>query len=605
MNADTNSVPIVVDLTLLQSLQQQCNAEQLIWLSGYCYGLSQQRGRQNPLPPVQFKPDAVPQQTTITIVYGSQSGNSKKIANQLYEQAKQRGIRAVCKDLNDYNVKHLSKETVMIWVISTYGEGDPPPAAEEVYHFLHSAKVPCLEKTQFAVLALGDKSYTMYCKTGHDIDQRLEDLGAKRLLPIVECDVDYESPASEWINTVLQHEEIVLYSGVANTSKPDTGITIHQSISKPLQQQYTKKNPFFATLTEKIRLNGRGSAKETWHYEFSLEGSGLSYKPGDSLGIIAKNSTTVVNEILEQCSFSGAETIIWEEQSLPISEALKSYTELTTLTKDGLQRYAQITQHKRLEEILQMPAGIQEFCYGRDWIDVLREFPATILPQEFVGVLRKLQARLYSISSSMAAVGNEVHCTVESVRYTTLGKRKNGLCSTFLADELQPDEQAPVFIENNEFFTLPAPETDIIMIGPGTGVAPFRAFLQERELIEASGKNWLFFGNQHFVTDFLYQREWQQWVKKGILNSISLAFSRDSECKEYVQHKMAAQSKEVYRWLQNGASVYVCGDKNRMAKDVKQMFVSIVMLESGVNQEEAKEYVRQLQKSRRYHEDVY
>ncbi len=612
-----------------QQITNNLSPDQLLWLSGYSYGLAVAKKPQEQLPPASTpEPEnlhqaaapvhllnAAPQTLdsappSLTILYGSHTGNSKKIAHRAAEHAQKRGLKPLVHDMNEYPVKNLKQEKNLLLVVSTHGEGDPPIAAEDVYTHLHSARAPKLHETSFSVLALGDKSYLHFCKTGADFDAQLEKLGASRLHPRVDCDVDFEDDAEAWIEGAVK---ALLEKSVANANGNSTNghangttaayaTTNGHATANGHAAQYTKKNPFAASLLEKIQLNGRGSHKETYHLELSLEDSGLVYEPGDSLGVVAENSPRLVEEVLEIVKLSNDAPV----SDSTLGEILSRNVELTVLTRETLTKHNEFAQSSELAAILADTSRLKSYLYGNDVADLLRTFPTQHTADSFASILRKLPPRLYSIASSLKEHESEVHLTVGAVRYEAGERRKEGLASCFLADRVGVEGTVKVFIECNDGFKLPQnPATDIIMVGPGTGIAPFRAFVEERANDGATGKNWLVFGNPHFTTDFLYQTEWQQWLKKDVLSKLHVAFSRDQAEKIYVQHKLLANSREIFAWLESGASFYVCGDKNRMAYDVESALTKIVQQESGTSSEKAAEYVKSLKKQRRYLEDVY
>lgn len=601
-----------------QQISNSLSPDQLLWLSGYSYGLAVAKKPQEQLPttptsepeslqavnPVHLL-NAAPQTTSdtappsLTILYGSHTGNSKKIAHRAAEHAQKRGLKPLVHDMNEYPLKNLKQEKNLLLVVSTHGEGDPPIAAEDVYTHLHSARAPKLHETSFSVLALGDKSYLHFCKTGADFDAQLEKLGANRLHPRVDCDVDFEDDAEAWIEATIN---ALLKTSSTNGTTTTYSTTNGHTTANDHAVLYSKKNPFAAPLLEKIQLNGRGSHKETYHLEFSLEDSGLVYEPGDSLGVIAENSPRLVEEVLGTVKLSN-DTPVGEST---LGEILSRNVELTVLTRETLTKHNEFAQSSELAAILADTDRLKSYLYCNDAADLLRTFPAQHTPDSFASILRKLPPRLYSIASSLKEHESEVHLTVGAVRYEAGGRRKEGLASCFLADRVGVEGEVKIFIERNEGFKLPQnTATDIIMVGPGTGIAPFRAFVEERANDGATGKNWLFFGNPHFTTDFLYQTEWQQWLKKGIVSKLNVAFSRDQAEKVYVQHKLLANSKDIFAWLEGGASFYVCGDKNKMAHDVEAALTQIIQQESGTSHEKAAEYVKSLKKQHRYLEDVY
>ncbi|MBD1206867.1 MAG: assimilatory sulfite reductase (NADPH) flavoprotein subunit [Ignavibacteria bacterium] len=621
-----------------QQITNTLSPDQLLWLSGYSYGLAVAKKPQpladglavasqptpesisttaQHLPTAQHLLNAAPlthntppsdaSALPLTILYGSHTGNSKKIALRAAEHARKNGLKPLLHDMSEYPLKNLKQERNLLVVVSTHGEGEPPIAAEDVYAHLHSPRAPKLHETSFSVLALGDKSYLHFCKTGADFDAQLENLGAKRLVPRVDCDVDFEDSAEAWIEASVS--ALLEKSGAAKNSTNGHTKHLYSTAANDSAQQttpYSKKNPFPAPLLEKIQLNGRGSEKETFHLEFSLEDAGLVYEAGDSLGVVAENSPRLVEEVLEAAQLSSTATLGEALGETTLAEILSRNVELTLLTRETLTKHNEYAQSSELTAILADTDRLKSYLYGHDVADLLRAFPAQHTPETLTAILRKLPPRLYSIASSLKEHENEVHLTVGAVRYEVGGRRKEGLASCFLADRVGVEGEVKVFVERNEAFKLPqSAATDIIMVGPGTGIAPFRAFVEDRANDGASGKNWLFFGNPHFTTDFLYQTEWQQWLKKGVLTKLNVAFSRDQAEKLYVQHKLLANSKEIFAWLENGASFYVCGDKNRMAHDVEAALKLIVQQESGTSPEKAAEYVKSLKKQRRYLEDVY
>ncbi|MGZ8191939.1 MAG: sulfite reductase subunit alpha, partial [Methylobacter sp.] len=425
--------------------------------------------------------------------------------------------------------------------------------------------------------------------------------GATRIYQRVDCDVDYEPAAEAWMDRVLSE----LATRVETKSQSQA--ILMSSFTSANCSIYSRKNPFPAVLLEDIILNGRGSMKETHHVELSLEGSGLTYEPGDAVGIYPANAPDVIGELLQALRFSEEAKVKVDGKDITLYEALHQHYEITIITRPMLQKYSALAKNRKLEQLLDdnSKKALNNYLHGREIIDLVADFPADQLsPQAFIECLRKLPPRLYSIASSLKQHPNEVHLTAVAVRYQSYGRERKGVCSTFLADRIAEDSTIPVYIDHNNNFKLPADTyTPIIMIGPGTGIAPFRAFVEEREAVGATGKSWLFFGDQHFMTDFLYQAEWLQYLKNGVLTRMSVAFSRDQEQKVYVQHLMVEHGRELYAWLQEGAHIYVCGDEKRMAHDVHAALLKIVASEGGWGREE--EYVATLQKEKRYQRDVY
>lgn len=581
-----------------QQFISSLSSEQLAWTGGYLTGLVPKGS--SPGSAVTAVSDAGGT-ADITILIGSQTGNSEALGQQTHQLAASRGLRTVIKKMGDYKLPQLKAEKNLLVIVSTYGEGDPPDNAREVYEYLFSKRAPTLKQAHFAVLGMGDSSYEFFCKIGADFDRRLEELGATRIHPRVDCDVDYESTAEAWMNAVLS--ELATRVGTKLQST-DSSLPSFAAATSP---SYTRKTPFPAVMLENIVLNGRGSIKETHHVELSLEGSGLSYEPGDALGIYPTNAPDVVDDLLQTLHFNGEEQVSVDGKDITLHDALFRHYEITTITRPMMQKYGLLANNKNLDRLLDdnSKKELNDYLYGREIIDLVSDFPTENLsPQAFVECLRKLPPRLYSIASSLKQHPDEVHLTVAAVRYHSHGRERKGVGSTFLADRIGEETSIPIYIDRNNNFKLPDdPATPIIMIGPGTGIAPFRAFIEEREAVGASGKNWLFFGDQHSATDFLYQTEWLRHLKNGVLTRMNVAFSRDQAQKVYVQHLMAEHGKELFTWLQEGAHIYVCGDEKRMAHDVHEALLGIVATEIGADNAQA--YVANLQKEKRYQRDVY
>lgn len=537
---------------------------------------------------------------SVTVLFGSQSGNSEGIAGELVDVLKSKGVTAQMQDMGTYKTQNLKQEKNVCVVVSTQGEGDPPDTAIDLHAFINGRRAPKMDGISFAVLGLGDTSYEHFCKTGKDFDQRFFELGGTRLLDRVDCDVDYEDKAEAWVQEVA---EILTHKLAVSVATPSAGAL--GTVSAPASD-YSKKNPFPSPLLERINLNGHGSAKETLHMEFDLEGSGLVYQPGDALGVVPSNDAAYVEEVIETLEVNPDEEVVTARGIESLRDALMSTFEITTITRPFLRAYAEVVKSKELSSLLEDNDKLNTWLFGREIIDVLTTWPAKGIPSsDFLDMLRKLPPRLYSIASSLNAHPDEVHLCVGITRYEAHGRIRKGVCSTYLADRVALDETVRVYVDANKNFKLPATiDTPVIMVGPGTGIAPFRAFVEERELL-GNGKNWLFFGEQHFDTDFLYQTEWQQWLKNGVLDRVDVAFSRDQKDKLYVQHRIREQAKQLYAWLEEGAHFYVCGDESRMAHDVHQALLDVVREQGGRSAEEAEMYLKQMQKDRRYQRDVY
>jgi sulfite reductase (NADPH) flavoprotein alpha-component len=604
------SLPILpphLDEATLQQLTASLSPQQLVWLSGYFYGQATSGAAGTSAAPAAPGAATVPSVAPapaekLTILYGSHTGNGKKIAEQAAEAATARGLKPEVRDMNDYPGRQLAQEQNLLIIVSTHGEGDPPVSAEELHQFIGGPRAPQLPKLKFAVLALGDKSYIHYCQTGKDFDDRLAALGGTRLLGRVEADVAYKAPASQWITEVL---DTLTAGQTPAAAAPAASAAVVADLQPPVQ--FSAENPWPAKVLETIQLNGRGSDKETHHIELDLTGSGLTYAPGDALAVRPLNHHPLVEEVLRAARLSDSAPVLLGGENLSLSAALASRRELTVLTRDVLERYAALAPHAELHGLLADTSRLQPYLYGRDVADLLLDFPTDQLtPQALADTLRPLPTRAYSIASSLLAHPDEVHLTVGAVRYEAHGRQKQGVCSSLLADRVAVGDEVRVFVEHNEYFKLPKEaSTDIIMVGAGTGIAPFRAFVEERAELGASGRNWLFFGNPHFTTDFLYQAEWQQQLKRGGLARLDVAFSRDQQEKIYVQDRLLENSRNVFGWLENGAQFYVCGDKTRLGQAVQTALTQVVQKEAGISPEEAAAYVKNLKKQRRYLEDVY
>jgi sulfite reductase (NADPH) flavoprotein alpha-component len=542
-------------------------------------------------------------ESVLTVAYGSQSGNGARIAAEVRTQAEARGLKVRVKSMDEYRASDLRAEKKLLIVVSTQGEGEPPDNGKEFHEFLHGRKAGRLNGLRYSVLALGDSSYQHFCKTGRDFDERLQSLGAERIHPRADCDVDYDDTAAQWINGALD----ALASDTARSEpQPERRVALAHAKVTPL---YSKRNPFPATAVANINLSGHGSGKEVRHLELALEGSALNYEPGDSVAILPANDPVRVAELIDALGLDASTSVEAGNEATTLQFALAHQYEITTLTRPLVERYADLSDSQVLRAMLADESSdvLWSYLRGRHLIDLVAEFPLRGLDaRDLVGMLRKLPPRLYSIASSLKANPGEIHATVAAVRYESHGRKRQGVASTFIAERIAEGDQVPIYIEANRNFKLPADSaTPVIMVGPGTGVAPFRAFVQEREAIGASGRNWLFFGDQHFTTDFLYQREWQQHLKDGVLTRMDVAFSRDRSHKVYVQHRMKAQAQELYAWLEDGAHIYVCGDAERMARDVHQALIEIVAEQGRLSTERAAQYVQELQRSRRYQRDVY
>jgi sulfite reductase (NADPH) flavoprotein alpha-component len=572
--------------------------EQTAWLLGYLAATKHfHRDEAQPLVSDNGAPDQ-----QLTVLFASQTGNAAKVAKLLVAASANAGIHAVAVSTGDYKASNLRNEHQLVLISSTQGEGDPPDSAVEFRRFLFGKRAPRLEDLRFAVLALGDYSYANFCKAGAEFDQRLEELGAQRILARVDCDVEFQAAVDAW-----QVQVIETLKGLLPTK--NQALSVVHPILAAEEAGYDKARPFGANVLERINLNGRGSKKKTYHVELSLTGSGITYQPGDALGVVPRNSPAYVRDLVALTRLSPDAAVTVDGKERPLADTLGETFEITTITRPFVKAYASQIGNAELSRLLDkgQEENFQKYVHGREIIDVLQAFPpGDVQAQTFVGMLRRLQPRLYSIASSLLAHEEEVHLLVGLTRYESYGRMREGVCSSFVCERLGDEEPLRVFPSPNPSFKLPNnPDARVIMVGPGTGVAPFRAFVEEREALGCRGRNWLFFGDQHFATDFLYQIEWQRWHKSGVLSHLDLAFSRDQTDKIYVQHRMLERGRDLYAWLQDGAYVYVCGDAGQMAADVHEALVAIVSKEGGKNRETALEYVDDLHANKRYQRDVY
>ncbi|WP_285766821.1 assimilatory sulfite reductase (NADPH) flavoprotein subunit [Peribacillus sp. SI8-4] len=588
---------------LLNKLLPGLTVNQKVWLSGYLTATLSISNSIEPLEPVNAVPTDVQEiSKEVTILYGSQTGNAQGLAEKAARTLKDKDFQVTVSSMSDYKVNHLKKVENLLIVVSTHGEGDPPDNTISFHEFLHGRRATRLENLSYSVLALGDSSYEFFCETGKQFDKRLEELGGKRLFPRTDCDLDYDEPAAEWLEGVISSLSIAQ----GNSPAP-----VIETPAQTAETTYTRTNPFKAEVLENINLNGRGSNKETRHVELSLEGSGLIFQPGDSLGIYPENDSELVDILLHELHWGPDEMVRVNKQGdlQPFREALISSYEITVLTKSLLEQAARISGNEDLQMLVAAgnEAKLKEYREGRDLLDVVRDFgPWGESAQEFVSTLRKMPARLYSIANSLSAYPDEVHLTIGAVRYESQGRERNGVCSILCAERLKPGDKLPIYVQHNQNFKQPVDgNTPIIMIGPGTGIAPFRSFIQEREEADAKGKTWLFFGDQHFVTDFLYQTEWQKWLETGVLTKLDVAFSRDTDEKVYVQNRMLEHSGELFRWLQEGAAIYICGDEKNMAHDVHHTLLEIIEREGQMSHADAQAYLDGMQQNKRYQRDVY
>jgi sulfite reductase (NADPH) flavoprotein alpha-component len=607
----------------LQQLATELNREQLMWLSGYFAGAaaaapSSIPGFQNNLlggqaraqlasaaAPAAFAPAtaaAAAPLPTLTIISASHTGNGRKICEKLLAAVQALGMQARMIKAGDYQAREIAKEKLLYVVISTHGDGDPPDEARGLYEFLGTKRAPQLPELQYSVLALGDTSYPKFCEAGRVIDERLAKLGAKRLLPRVDCDVDFEKLAQTWADDALarvreykeKHAPAAnVATGVSQTTAPAAAVP-----------ELTRANPATAEVLANQRIVGRGALREVRHVELSFPGLGNLYKPGDALGIVHRNPEPAIDAVLKATKLDAAAQVTHDGKTHTLLEWLRDERELTRIARPLL---VQVAKHANVDisELLANTQAMAKLTATCQVSDILGTYPADWTAEALVNVLRPVTGRVYSIASSPAAVGDEVHLTVAVVGSDTDRKLLAGAASHFVV-HTPVDSNVQVWIEKNERFRVPADGSrDIIMVGPGTGIAPFRGFVQEREAAGATGKNWLFFGGRSLYHDFLYQLEWQQALKRKSLHRVDVAFSRDQAEKIYVQHRIKQAGKELFAWLSNGAYFYVCGDASAMAPDVNAALLDVAREHGNMDADDAQSWVADLTADGRYLRDVY
>jgi sulfite reductase (NADPH) flavoprotein alpha-component len=580
------------------------NVEQRAWLNGFLAGLyangapgQHPHSQRNGEPPKAGEP--------LAILFGSQTGSAEGLAKRLAKESEKRGFAPRVLALNDHEQANLAQGGKAIIVSSTWGDGDPPDNATNFWSWLQSDTAPRLESLQFAVLGLGDKNYSEFCGAAKKFDSRLENLGARRLVPRGECDADYEVTAKDWAEGLWEKLQGSPPANGIKTNGHTPPLNGHEAAVKPI---FGKSNPFPSKLLKNVLLNKPGSVKEVRHYELSLEGSGMTYETGDALGIVPVNCPALVNDMLAVLRCNGEEIVSVGSVNIPLREALTQHLEIGKPSQELLSAVAERSTAGELAALLAPGRrdDLKKWLWGRDVLDLVRLAEKPFTASELVPLFRKLAPRLYSISSSPKAHPGEVHLTVSAVRYESLGRGRKGVASTFLAERIGDTDRVKVFVQPSHGFKPPINgDAPIIMVGPGTGIAPFRAFLQERQVSGANGKNWLLFGDQKQATDFLYQEQLSEWKNAGHLTRLDLAFSRDQAEKVYVQDRMLENAGELWSWLEGGAHFYVCGDASRMAKDVDAALDQIIQTAGGKNAEEAKSYIARLKSEKRYQRDVY
>lgn len=586
--------------------------EQRAWLNGFLAGLFSQ------VPPGQApptQPPGTPQQAgeSLLILFGSQTGTAESVAKKFAKDAESHGFAPKILALNDFEKGDFAAANKAVIISSTWGDGDPPDNAVNFWNWISADSAPCLENLQFAVLGLGDKNYENFCGASKKFDSRLETLGAKRLVPRGECDVDYETTAKSWVDALLE-KLVGQASGIPNgtpvngASQNGMAATQPEDADKMSAPLYGKANPFPARLLKNILLNKPGSSKEVRHYEISLDGSGLTYEVGDALGVVPVNCPELVDEVIATLKAKPDETVKLGETALPLREAFTRHLDITKPSQEFFSMIAAAAPASDFAALLAQEKRdeLKKWLYGRGLIDLLLLLTEPPSVADFIKLLKKLTPRLYSISSSPKMHPGEVHLTVSAVRYESHGRGRKGVASTFLADRVGDADYVKVFVQPSHGFKPPKDgNTPMIMVGPGTGIAPFRAFLEERQATGAKGKHWLFFGDQTRTSDFLYEEQLASWQEDGLLTRLDLAFSRDQAEKIYVQNRMMENASELWSWLESGAHFYVCGDASRMAKDVDTALHKIVETAGSRSADDAKAYLAKMKTDKRYQRDVY
>ena len=576
------------------------NGEQKQWLGGFLAGLHTR---------LLVKEEGVTTQQTatavalkpLTIIYGSQTGNAQAVAEDAQEMAKEHGLTVKVIDMDDANLQELTQCERLLVVTSTYGEGEMPDNAQALWDEISDDSAPSFANSYYSVLALGDTNYDGFCTAGILWDERLQALGAQRVTERVDCDVDYEEPANQWLNEAL--------ATIAQKGSSVAGDQQSSPVKKAAKSKFNRQNPLSAELITKKQLTKAGSSKETFHYEFSLAESGETYEAGDALNVVSSNRDELVDELLALFNTSGDLVEPYKGESLTLTDIFTNILEIRTPSKELIAELALRSGDEKLASLVNdsNKEPLNNFLWGKDTTDLLKLYPqAQFSIAEFIALSKPLAARAYSISSSIKHHAQEVHLTVANVRYTQNDRDYHGVCSTFLADKAAVGDKIKCFFSPNKSFSVPQDtNAPMIMVGPGTGIAPFRAFLEERVATEAQGDNWLFFGDRNSDTDFLYQDEIETMQSSGLLTRLDLAFSRDQSEKIYVQDRMLENAKELFAWLERGAYFFICGDAYHMAKDVDKALHTIIEEQGGLSTQASEDYVNQLKKQKRYVRDVY
>lgn len=589
------------DKKLLEQLTDDMTKEQLLWTSGYLAG----KGETGDKPKLKDNTKL----PYIQVLYGTHSGNSEVLSEKLMKQARENGLDMGISIMEKFDFDQIKLLKNLLIIVSTHGEGEPPANAMGFLDYLQDENTAGLGNLYYAVLGLGDTTYTNFSQAGVEFHRALKQKKAKPIMPLRKCDAEFMPDAQKWMDQIINHftGNSIKKAGV----QPATGslmgaVSVTGFVAPAFMRVYDRNNPYYAKVLKKKLLSGEGSAKEVFHFELSIKDSGFTYQAGDTLSIVGDNPPSLVDAIVQKYGFDPEKEVVIDKQLYSFYNALRNYVEITVVNPMILDKYNAYAKSKELNELINDPAKLSNYLYGSDILDLLTDFQVKLTEQELISVLRKLPPRKYSMSSSLEACPDEAHITVAAVRYEKSHRMREGAVSSFVADRVQEGDKIPVFIQKNKKFKLPEDNSaKLIMIGPGTGIAPFRGFIQKRRYDGIKNGSWLFFGDQHQRTDFLYEEEWRQLLSEGYLEKLDVAFSRDQEDKRYVQHCLLEKSSEVWEWLLNGAFIYVCGDKKRMATDVHLALLDIVRKEGKMDINKAKAFLNQLSTEKRYQKDVY
>ncbi|UUY79359.1 assimilatory sulfite reductase (NADPH) flavoprotein subunit [Staphylococcus saprophyticus] len=611
-------------LALINQLLPMLTPEQQHWLSGYLLnpattsvsdnkadiqeneaGITETETSTSTDQSVSEPVSASTEPLDVHVLYGTETGNAEEIAETFETKLKSQNLNVHLWDMDDFPRDSLPEVEHLFIICSTQGVGEPPINALDLYDYLHGDDAPQLDQVNFAVLALGDQDFPDFCQAGKDFDHILGQLGANRVADRVDCDFDYEETAEQWITNMLE----LLTQASSNTNEETPSVENEDVTIEEPQAPYSKSNPFQAEVLKNTILTQPEASREVRHLEISLEGYREAYEPGDSLVVIPQNDPVLVNQLIDALNWD-AETPIQMNDSdsmRSLKEALTHDFEIAKLTPVLMKNAAELLGNPMLNANIQKSEWIQNYIYGKDVIDLIRDFtPVALEPNMLPQLLRKLPPREYSIASSNKINPNSVHITVRVVKYEAHRRERFGVCSVQLADRTSVGDKLPVYLKKNPNFKFPYDtETPVIMIGAGTGIAPYRAYLQERAYLNLKGEQWLIFGNQNYHHDFLYKDDLEQWLEEGVLSKLDLAFSRETENKIYVQHRIEENSAEFYKWIQAGATIYLCGNKDEMASGVHESLIKVLIKEGNMDETEAEAYLTEMIKNQRYQRDVY